>query len=63
MHALRDDLNRRFGQDFCVAATTSASTGLTELAGLAARQQPVALLIAGHGMTEMPGVRLSRPGP
>jgi CheY-like chemotaxis protein len=56
VHALRDDLSRRFGQDFCVAATTSARAGLTELADLAARQAPVALLIAGHAMTEMTGV-------
>jgi thioredoxin reductase (NADPH) len=56
VHALRDDLSRRFGQDFCVAATTSASAGLTELSDLAARGAPVALLIAGHVMTEMTGV-------
>ena len=56
VHALQDDLSRRFGQDFRVVATTSAKAALTELADLADRRQLVALLIAGHAMTEMPGV-------
>lgn len=56
VRALRDDLSRRFGQDFRVVAATSAKAALTELADLAGRRQPVALLIAGHAMTEMPGV-------
>lgn len=56
LHALRDDLGRRFGQDFRVVATISAGEGLTELADLAAGRQPVALLIVSHSMREMPGV-------
>ncbi len=55
VQALRDDLSRRFGQDFQVLGTSSASAGLATLGGLAARHEPVALLIAGHAMTEMPG--------
>ena len=56
VHALRGDLDRRFGQDFRVLAMTSAGAGLAELADLATRRQPVALLIVSHSMREMPGV-------
>ena len=56
VQALQDDLDRRFGQDFRVMGTSSAIAGLATLRGLAAAQQPVALLIAGHAMSEMPGV-------
>ncbi len=56
VRALHDDLSRRFGQDFRVLGTASASAGLATLHGLAIRREPVALLIAGHVMTEMPGV-------
>jgi thioredoxin reductase (NADPH) len=56
VQALKDDLSRRFGRDFCVLGTSCASDGLATLHGLAGRQQPVALLIVSHAMTEMPGV-------
>jgi hypothetical protein len=39
-----------------VLGTSCASDGLATLHGLAGRQQPVALLIVSHAMSEMPGV-------
>jgi thioredoxin reductase (NADPH) len=54
--ALRGDLSHRFGEDFQVIGETSAAAGLAALSGLAGRQQPVALLIVDHSMSEMPGV-------
>lgn len=54
--ALQDDLSRRFGRDFEVLGTSSASAGLATLHRLVAQQQPVALLIVSHTMREMPGV-------
>jgi thioredoxin reductase (NADPH) len=54
--ALRDDLSRRFGEDFRVIADSSAAAGLTRLRGLADEHEPVALLIVDHDMSEMPGV-------
>jgi thioredoxin reductase (NADPH) len=56
VHALRDDLGRRFGEDFRVIAETSAAAGLARLGELAAGHEPVALLIVDHDMSEMPGV-------
>ena len=56
MHVLRDDLSRRFGEDFDVIGETSAAAGLATLRGLAGRHQPVALLIVGYEISEMPGV-------
>jgi thioredoxin reductase (NADPH) len=56
VQALEDDLDRRFGQDFRVLGTSSPSSGLTTLRDLAVAHEPVALLIAGHAMSEMPGV-------
>jgi len=53
--ALRDDLSRRFGGDFRVIGEYSAAVGLTTLRKLADEQQPVALLIVGHDMSDMPG--------
>jgi thioredoxin reductase (NADPH) len=55
MRALRDDLGRRFGEDFRVVGESSAAAGLARLRDLAGQHQPVALLIAGHDMSEMPG--------
>ncbi len=55
LHALRDDLTRRFGGDFRVMGTSSAVAGLATLRGLAEQHEPVALLIADHEMNEMPG--------
>ena len=55
MHALRDDLSRRFGADFRVIGETSAAAGLAVLRELADQHAPVALLIVDHKMSEMPG--------
>jgi len=53
--ALRDDLARRFGGDFHVIAESSAAAGLAVLRRLAGAGEPVALLIADHGLRAMPG--------
>jgi len=55
VRALRDDLGRRFGEDFRVIGESSAAAGLAALRRLADECQQVALLIADHGMSEMPG--------
>ena len=55
LHALRDDLSRRFGRDFRVIGESSAVAGLAVLRGLAGSGEPVALLIVDHDMPEMPG--------
>jgi thioredoxin reductase (NADPH) len=55
VQALQDDLGRRFGEDFRVIAESSAAAGLAALRRLADEYQQVALLIADHGMSEMPG--------
>ena len=54
VQALRDDLGRRFGGDFRVIGE-SAAVGLAALRLLADQYQQVALLIADHGLSEMPG--------
>jgi thioredoxin reductase (NADPH) len=54
--ALRDDLSRRFGQDFHLIAETSAASGLVALRDLEYAGAPVALLIVDHDMAEMPGI-------
>ena len=56
VHALRDDLGRRFGEDFRVIGESSAAAGLATLRELADEHEPVALLIVDHDMSEMPGV-------
>ena len=56
MHALREDLGRRFGEDFRVIGESSAAAGLATLRRLASQREPVALLIVDHDMGEMPGV-------
>ena len=56
VQALRDDLSRRFSDDFRIIAETSAAAGLAALRELAGEHQPVALLIVDHDMGEMPGV-------
>jgi thioredoxin reductase (NADPH) len=53
--ALRDDLSRRFGKDFRVIGEYSAAVGLATLRRLADDGEPVALLIVGHDMSDMPG--------
>jgi thioredoxin reductase (NADPH) len=55
VQALRDDLGRRFGEDFRVIGESSAAAGLAALRRLADEHQQVALLVAGHGMSDMPG--------
>ena len=56
VHALREDLARRFGQDFRIMGETSAAAGLAVLRDLAERREPVALLIVDHDLSGMPGV-------
>ena len=56
VHALRDDLGRRFGEDFRVIGESSAAAGLAMLRELAGEHEPVALLIVDHDMSEMAGV-------
>ena len=55
VRALRDDLTRRFGEDFRVIGESSAAAGLAALRGLAQLHEPVALLIADHNLSGMPG--------
>jgi thioredoxin reductase (NADPH) len=52
---LRDDLGRRFGEDFQVLGESSAAVGLAALRRLADEHRQVALLIVDHDMGEMPG--------
>jgi thioredoxin reductase (NADPH) len=54
--ALRDDLARRFGEDFRVIAETKAPAGLSVLRGLAELHERVALLIVDYSLSGMPGV-------
>jgi thioredoxin reductase (NADPH) len=56
VRALRDDLGRRFREDFRVMADSSAAEGLTRLRDLADKHERVALLIVDHDMSEMAGV-------
>src|SRR5580693_1932954 len=56
VRALRDDLGRRFGEDFRVIGASSAAAGLAMLRELADEHVTVALLIADHKMREMPGI-------
>jgi len=56
VRALRDDLTRRFGEDFRVIGETSAPAGLSVLRGLAELHEPVALLIVDDDLSGMPGV-------
>jgi thioredoxin reductase (NADPH) len=56
VRALRDDLSRRFGEDFRVIGESSAAAGLATLRDIASTGEPVALLIVDHDMSEMPGV-------
>lgn len=55
--ALEADLARRFGNDTRIVAADSPAAGLARLQELADLDEPVALLIADHGMAEMTGVQ------
>ena len=56
VRALRDDLARRFGEDFRVIGESSVAGGLTTLRALADGREVVALLIVDHDMPDMAGV-------
>ena len=56
VHALRDDLARRFGEDFRIVGESSAAAGLAMLRELADSRELVAMLIVDHEMSEMPGI-------
>ncbi len=56
VRALRDDLGRRYGEDFRVIGASSAAAGLAMLRELADEDVTVAVLIVDHKMPEMPGV-------
>ena len=56
LHALQEDVSRRFGGDFRVIAERSAAAALTLLHKLAAARESVALMIVDHDMSEMSGV-------
>ncbi len=55
VHALRDDLHRRFGEDFLVLGESSVAAGLVTLRELADAHDTVALLIVDDDMPEMSG--------
>ena len=55
VRALRDDLGRRFGEDFRVTGTSSPAAGRAMLGELADEHVTVVVLIVGHQMREMPG--------
>jgi len=56
IHALAEDLGRRFDQDFDVIGQSDVADGLAVLHELANRHEPVALLIVDHDMPGMPGI-------
>jgi thioredoxin reductase (NADPH) len=60
--ALREDLDRRFGEDFRVIGESSAAAGLAALRRLADAGEPVALLIVDHHLSAMPGVEFLARG-
>jgi thioredoxin reductase (NADPH) len=55
VRALRDDLGRRYGEDFRVVGASSPTAGLAMLRDLADKHAAVALLIVDHHMREMSG--------
>jgi len=56
LHALQADLGRRFGNDTRILAAADPEDGLVQLAALAERGEPVALLIADHRMPQLTGI-------
>jgi thioredoxin reductase (NADPH) len=55
VRALRDDLGRRYGEDFQVVGTSSGDAGLAMLRDLADQHVAVAVIIVDHHMREMSG--------
>jgi len=58
LRSLREELERRFGPDYEIAAAASPAAALRTLRGLRARDREVALVIADMWMNEMTGVEL-----
>jgi thioredoxin reductase (NADPH) len=56
LHALQADLGRRFGNDTSILAAADPADGLAQLATLAERGEPVALLIADQRMPQLTGI-------
>lgn len=56
LEALESDLERRFGNDCRIVSERSSAAGLAALEALAARSEPVALLIADQELPETNGV-------
>jgi thioredoxin reductase (NADPH) len=56
LEALAGDLERRFGRDHRILSETSPGAALEALAGLAGRDEEVAVVVAGQKMAELPGV-------
>ena len=56
LHALQADLGRRFGNDTRILAAAEPGDGLAQLAALAERGEPVALLIADQRMPQLTGI-------
>ena len=62
LEALESDLHRRFGNECRIVTEHTVESGLSRLRVLAARGEPVALLIADHGLPEMTGVEFLMAG-
>jgi len=58
LEALAGDLARRLGVDYRILSERSPAAALVTLEELKARSEEVAVVIAAHGMREMPGVDL-----
>jgi thioredoxin reductase (NADPH) len=56
LQALETDLGRRFGNDCRILSALNPDRALADLAALAEKREPVALLIADHALRELTGV-------
>ena len=56
LQALETDLERRFGNDCRILGVQDPGRALADLTALAHKREPVALLIADHGLRELTGV-------
>ena len=56
--AVQRELSKRYGEDYEVRALTSPSSAMRQLQDLRDNDRPVALVLAGHWMTEMLGTDL-----